>query len=62
MQARLAGNTFWEIVDTLVTGVAFGLIGLELHNVFGVGAGQLGADARRRRPSGRGRRRAYGCS
>ncbi|MFJ6567067.1 Na+/H+ antiporter [Streptomyces sp. NPDC091292] len=30
--ARLAGNTFWEIVDTLVTGVAFGLIGLELHN------------------------------
>ncbi|MFI6346912.1 Na+/H+ antiporter [Streptomyces sp. NPDC050560] len=30
--ARLAGNTFWEVVDTLVTGVAFGLIGLELHN------------------------------
>ncbi|MER6912929.1 Na+/H+ antiporter [Streptomyces sp. NPDC000594] len=30
---RLAGNTFWQIVDTLVTGVAFGLIGLELRTV-----------------------------
>ncbi|MEU5422146.1 Na+/H+ antiporter [Streptomyces sp. NPDC001407] len=39
---RLAGHTFWEIVDTLVTGVAFGLIGLELHNVFGTGAGRWG--------------------
>lgn len=41
--ARLAGSTFWEIVDTLVTGVAFGLIGLELHNVFDVGAGRWGS-------------------
>lgn len=40
--ARLAGSTFWEIVDTLVTGIAFGLIGLELHNVFRVGAGSWG--------------------
>ncbi|MBY8876592.1 Na+/H+ antiporter [Actinacidiphila acidipaludis] len=40
--ARLAGNTFWEIVDTLVTGVAFGLIGLELHQVFSVGGGNWG--------------------
>jgi monovalent cation/hydrogen antiporter len=40
--ARLAGSTFWDIVDTLVTGVAFGLIGLELHNVFRVGAGNWG--------------------
>ncbi|MFJ2824159.1 Na+/H+ antiporter [Streptomyces toxytricini] len=39
---RLAGHTFWEIVDTLVTGVAFGLIGLELHNVFGVAHGREG--------------------
>ncbi|MFJ4845956.1 MULTISPECIES: Na+/H+ antiporter [unclassified Streptomyces] len=39
---RLVGATFWEVVDTLVTGVAFGLIGLELHNVFGVGAGRWG--------------------
>ncbi|MFI1795947.1 Na+/H+ antiporter [Streptomyces sp. NPDC020379] len=39
---RLAGHTFWEVVDTLVTGVAFGLIGLELHNVFGTGAGRWG--------------------
>ncbi len=37
---RLAGHTFWEVVDVLVTGVAFGLIGLELHNVFGVAGGR----------------------
>ncbi|MEU6893662.1 Na+/H+ antiporter [Streptomyces sp. NPDC046557] len=37
---RLAGHTFWEIVDTLVTGVAFGLIGLELHHVFGTARGR----------------------
>lgn len=35
VMGRLAGNSFWEIVDTLVTGVAFGLIGLELHNALG---------------------------
>ena len=35
VMGRLAGHTFWEVVDTLVTGVAFGLIGLELHNVIG---------------------------
>ncbi|MGW7197745.1 Na+/H+ antiporter [Streptomyces chryseus] len=39
---RLAGNTFWQIVDTLVTGIAFGLIGLELHNVFGTAERRLG--------------------
>lgn len=37
---RLTGRTFWDIVDTLVTGVAFGLIGLELHNVFGTADGR----------------------
>ncbi|MFD7440423.1 Na+/H+ antiporter [Streptomyces sp. NPDC059909] len=37
---RLAGNAFWQIVDTLVTGVAFGLIGLELHSVFGTADGR----------------------
>ncbi|RSS82488.1 Na+/H+ antiporter [Streptomyces sp. WAC06614] len=37
---RLAGHTFWEVVDMLVTGVAFGLIGLELHNVFGTAKGR----------------------
>ncbi|MCZ2526491.1 Na+/H+ antiporter [Streptomyces sp. HB2AG] len=31
--ARLAGHAFWRVVETLVTGVAFGLIGLELHAV-----------------------------
>ncbi len=35
----LTGRTFWDIVDTLVTGVAFGLIGLELHTVFGTADG-----------------------
>ncbi|GAA4784297.1 Na+/H+ antiporter [Streptomyces sanyensis] len=39
---RLAGNAFWEVVDTLVTGVAFGLIGLELHNVFRTAEGRPG--------------------
>ncbi|WP_405393256.1 cation:proton antiporter [Streptomyces sp. NBC_01102] len=38
---RLTGRSFREIVDTLVTGVAFGLIGLELHNVFGTADGRL---------------------
>ncbi|MFE2170219.1 Na+/H+ antiporter [Streptomyces sp. NPDC059447] len=37
---RLAGHTFWEVVDMLVTGVAFGLIGLELHNVFTAATGR----------------------
>ncbi|GEB54231.1 MULTISPECIES: Na+/H+ antiporter [Streptomyces] len=35
VQGRLAGQTFWSIVDTLVTGIAFGLIGLELHTIVG---------------------------
>ncbi|WP_424214201.1 Na+/H+ antiporter [Streptomyces sp. BI20] len=39
---RLAGHTFWEVVDTLVTGVAFGLIGLELHHVFGTARDRVG--------------------
>ncbi|MEU8518554.1 Na+/H+ antiporter [Streptomyces sp. NPDC048577] len=39
---RLAGQTFWEIVDTLVAGIAFGLIGLELRSVFGTAEGRLG--------------------
>ncbi|MEV7191637.1 Na+/H+ antiporter [Streptomyces sp. NPDC093510] len=37
---RITGQTFWQIVDTLVTGIAFGLIGLELHNVFGIADGR----------------------
>ncbi|MDN3020861.1 Na+/H+ antiporter [Streptomyces sp. S.PB5] len=39
---RLAGHTFWDIVDTLVTGVAFGLIGLELHNAVRTASGRWG--------------------
>ncbi|WP_035849010.1 Na+/H+ antiporter [Kitasatospora azatica] len=30
---RLVGGAFWDIVETLITGVAFGLIGLELATV-----------------------------
>ena len=43
---RLAGHTFWDVVDTLVTGVAFGLIGLELHNAIRTASGRWGRDAR----------------
>ncbi|MFF6997098.1 Na+/H+ antiporter [Streptomyces sp. NPDC008313] len=39
---RLAGHTFWDIVDTLVTGVAFGLIGLELHIAVQTASGRWG--------------------
>ncbi|QIQ05224.1 Na+/H+ antiporter [Streptomyces liangshanensis] len=42
VMGRLAGNAFWQIVDTLVTGIAFGLIGLELHQAFGTGDGRGG--------------------
>ncbi|AZM45550.1 Na+/H+ antiporter [Streptomyces sp. WAC 06738] len=34
---RLAERSFWDVVDTLVTGIAFGLIGLELHTVVASG-------------------------
>lgn len=39
---RFAGTAFWKVIDTLVTGVAFGLIGLELHTVLGTVTGQVG--------------------
>ncbi|MBT2385599.1 Na+/H+ antiporter [Streptomyces sp. ISL-11] len=39
---RLAGHTFWEVVDTLVTGAAFGLVGLELHNAINTASGRWG--------------------
>ncbi|MFF9864394.1 Na+/H+ antiporter [Streptomyces sp. NPDC013953] len=40
VMGRLAGRAFWEVVDVLVTGIAFGLIGLELHHVFGTAEGR----------------------
>ncbi|MEV2196057.1 Na+/H+ antiporter [Streptomyces phaeochromogenes] len=40
VMTRLAGHTFWDIIDTLVTGVAFGLIGLELHNAIRTASGR----------------------
>lgn len=42
VMTRLAGHTFWDVVDTLVTGVAFGLIGLELHNAVNTAEGRWG--------------------
>ncbi|MGW7526317.1 Na+/H+ antiporter [Streptomyces sp. NPDC054783] len=42
VMTRLAGHTFWDIIDTLVTGVAFGLIGLELHNAIRTAQGRWG--------------------
>ncbi|MFJ3227611.1 Na+/H+ antiporter [Streptomyces sp. NPDC086783] len=42
VMTRLAGHTFWDVVDTLVTGVAFGLIGLELHNAIRTAEGHWG--------------------
>lgn len=42
VQGRLTAQTFWSIVDTLVTGVAFGLIGLELAAVIGPVRGRWG--------------------
>ncbi|MGW0880839.1 Na+/H+ antiporter [Streptomyces sp. NPDC002671] len=42
VMTRLAGHTFWDIVDTLVTGVAFGLIGLELHHAIRTASGRWG--------------------
>ncbi|MYW03934.1 Na+/H+ antiporter [Streptomyces sp. SID3343] len=31
---RLTGRSFWEVVDLVVTGVAFGVIGLEMWEIF----------------------------
>ncbi|MEU6808409.1 Na+/H+ antiporter [Streptomyces sp. NPDC046831] len=42
VMTRLAGHTFWDVVDTLVTGIAFGLIGLELHNAIRTASGRWG--------------------
>ncbi|MCX5046482.1 Na+/H+ antiporter [Aldersonia sp. NBC_00410] len=42
IEGRLTGAAFWQVIDTLVTGVAFGLVGLELINVFGTAAENLG--------------------
>ncbi|MBA4860109.1 Na+/H+ antiporter [Streptomyces sp. PSKA54] len=39
---RLTGRTFWHVVDTLVTGAAFGLVGLELHNAVSTASGRWG--------------------
>ncbi len=40
VETRLTGHAFWDVVDTLVTGIAFGLIGLELHNAITTASGR----------------------
>jgi monovalent cation/hydrogen antiporter len=40
---RLTGRAFWDVVELLVTGLAFGLIGLELHEVLPSGSRLLSA-------------------
>ncbi|MET7380082.1 Na+/H+ antiporter [Streptomyces sp. NPDC005526] len=42
VMTRLTGHTVWNVVDTLVTGVAFGLVGLELHNAVRTASGRWG--------------------
>ncbi len=42
VMARLVGTGFWQVVDILVTGVAFGLIGLELSFVVDTASGRWG--------------------
>lgn len=39
---RVVGNAFWRVVELLITGVAFGLIGLELRQVVTAAGGRLG--------------------
>ncbi|WP_344875636.1 sodium:proton antiporter [Allokutzneria multivorans] len=41
VHGRLSGGAFWEVVELLVTGVAFGLIGLELREVLAANDGRL---------------------
>ncbi len=54
---RLTGRSFWEVVDTLVTGVAFGLVGLELSTVLDSAEGPAAGHARLGRGGRRHRRR-----
>ncbi|WP_030417869.1 Na+/H+ antiporter [Streptomyces sp. SCSIO 75703] len=42
VMTRLTGHTVWGVVDTLVTGVAFGLIGLELSHAIRTASGRWG--------------------
>ncbi|MCE5291903.1 MAG: Na+/H+ antiporter [Nocardiaceae bacterium] len=42
IEGRLTNKAFWRIMETLITGIAFGLIGLELPTVFTNAQGHLG--------------------
>lgn len=42
IDGRMSGRAFWDVIETLVTGVAFGLIGLETHNLLRSWSGRLG--------------------
>lgn len=39
---RLTGGAFWDVVEMLVTGIAFALVGLELRAVVAAAGGELG--------------------
>lgn len=41
IDGRLSSQSFWDVIETLVTGVAFGLIGLEMQNLFHSWAGRV---------------------
>ena len=58
---RLVQRSFWDVVELLVTGVAFGLMGLDLRQVAEAGGADLPADAARRGRHLRGRRRGAGA-
>lgn len=42
VEDRLTGRAFWDVVELLVTGVAFGLIGVELYQVVAEAGPELG--------------------
>jgi CPA1 family monovalent cation:H+ antiporter len=42
VEDRLSGGAFWDTVELLITGVAFGLIGLELREVLDTGVDVAG--------------------
>ncbi|HLT83668.1 MAG TPA: cation:proton antiporter, partial [Phototrophicaceae bacterium] len=42
VEHRLTGRAFWDVVELLVTGVAFGLVGVELYQVVAEAGPELG--------------------
>ncbi|MEE6296542.1 cation:proton antiporter [Georgenia wangjunii] len=42
VEDRLAGRAFWDVIELLVTGVAFGLVGVEVYQVVAGAGADLG--------------------